>query len=344
MTSFGTLMTGTFTVPSTPSTPAPFNLALPPGYDEFQMVNVTPATQGSTSATQYIMKAYGSSSMPAGSAFISQKTNGAATIALEKTLSSGGFTFVQDSGHYPLGASVAVTAVSQAQPAVVSTGNTAGLTANSSVVTMYNVAGMQQISGLPFTIGTIVANTSFTLAYLDTTNATSFPTAGTTGSYRFVAFPENYFFPRRNYITNISQATSAIITFSVTNKFVVGEYIRISVPTGFGMTQMNGQLAQITAVGAADASGFTNTVTVNVNSTAFNAFVWPITIPTTFAQAVDVAETATILTQAEVNNSFTGIQIAGGAAGAAVLDTTTPGQTYQWFARKGANFGLQTSL
>lgn len=328
MTSFGSQMTGTFVSAGTL-----FNISLPPGYDEFSMVNITDI--GSTAANTNVMRAYGTSAMAAGSAYYNPKTSGAATNALEVSTTTGGFTIVPDSGHAALSASVATTAVSQAGPAVVSTGSTAGLVANSSVVKMYNVAGMQQISGLDFTVGTIVANTSFTLAYLDTT---AFAAAGTTGSYRIIPFPEQYFFPRRNTITNISQATQAIVTLSVTNKYVVGEFIRMVVPNGFGMTQMNGQLAQIVAVGTADASGFTNTITININSTAFTAFSWPASgsVPVTFAQTVDVAETATILTQAEVNNSFTGVQIG--------TTVQTSGKTYQWFAKKGANFGLVTTL
>jgi len=334
MTSFGALITGTFT---TPATPTPFNISLPPGYDEFQMVNVTSTSLASTSASTFLMKAYGCSSLPAGYAYKQKKTNGAATNALETTISSGGFTIVPDSGHYPLGASTAVTGVSQAAPALVTTGSTTGLSSNASTVVMYNVTGMQQISGIEFDVGTVVANTSFTLKYLDTTG---FAAAGTGGFWRQNFFPNQYFFPRRKFITNISQAASAIVTLSVAHQYVVGEYIRMVVPSAFGMTQMNGQLAQITAVGAADASGFTNTITINVNSSAFTAFAWPASATvSTFAQTVDVAETATILTQAEVNNSFTGVQI-----GTGVLDSDSASQTYQWFARKGANFGLVTSL
>jgi hypothetical protein len=328
MTSFGSLMTGTFV-----GTTAPFNISLPPGYDEFEMVNITDI--GSSASATPVMKARGTSAMAAGSAYYSTKTNGASTLDLEKTTTTGGFTIVPDSGHYPLGASIVTTAVSQAAPGVVSTGTTTGLIAGSSVVRMYNVAGMQQVSGMDFTVGTVVGSTSFTLAYLDTS---AFLAAGTTGSYRVVPFPNNYFFPKRNYITNISQATQAIVTLSVTNKYVVGEYIRMIVPNGFGMTQMNGLLAQIVAVGATDGSGFTNTVTINVDSSAFTAFAWPASgaVPITFAQTVDVGETATILTQAEVNTSFTGVQV-----GSTVM---TSGKTYQWFARDGANFGLLTSL
>jgi len=278
------------------------------------------------------MKARGTSAMAAGSAYYSTKTNGAATLDLETTTLSGGFTIVPDSGHYPLGASFAVTAVTAANPAVVSTGTTTGLVSGSSIVRMYNVTGMQQISGMDFTVGTVVASTSFGLKYLD---ASGFAAPGTGGSYRLVPFDSGYFYPRTRTITKITQAASgAVITMSVAANFAVGEYVRLVVPSAYGMTQMNGLQGQVTAV----TTGATNTITVNIDSSAFTAFAFPATgsATTTFAQVVPIAEIATILTQAEVNQSFTGVQI-----GATVQ---TASKTYQWFARKGANQGLVVSL
>lgn len=323
MTSFGSQMTGTFVSAGTP-----FNISLPPGYDEFSMINLT--SLGSTAANTNVMRAYGTSSMNAGSAYYNTKTSGAATLAIEAMTTSGGFTIVPDSGHYPLGASTVSTAVNQAAPAVVLTGTTTGLVAGSTVVRMYNVAGMQQISGMDFTVGTVVGSTSFELKYLD---SSGFAAAGTTGSFRIVPFEPNYFQPRRKYITKITKAAQAVVTLSVTHNYVVGEYVRMVVPNGFGMTEMNGLQALITAIDTTN-----NTITINVNSTAFTTFAFPATgsVPFTFAQTVDMAEQATILTQAEENKSFTGVQIGS--------SVQTSGETYQWFAKKAANFGLVTSL
>lgn len=337
MTSFGSQMTGTFV-----STGTPFSISLPPGYDEFSMVNVS--SIGSTAADSRVMRAYGSSAMPAGYGYYNPKTSGAATLALETTITSGGFTVVPDSARAALGPSVAITAVSQAAPALVSTGSTLNLVADTSVVRMVNVAGMQQISSVDFTIGSIVSNTSFTLKYMDTGAENGFNAAGTTGFYRIVPFPYQNFFPKRKTIADMTGTVddthgNIIVTFTTLHQYVVGEYVRLIVPNGFGATALNGQLAKIIATGALDENNFTNTVTLDLTWEATGAlgWGWPTTqTALTVAQTVDVAETATILTQAEVNNSFTGVLIGG--------TVQTSGETYQWFAKKGDNVGLVTTL
>jgi hypothetical protein len=319
------LLTGTFA-----STGALFNLSLPCGYDSFEMVNLTDI--GSTEAATPVMRAQGTSAMSAGSAYYNLKTSGAATNALELSTATGGFTVVPNSGAYPLGASVATTAITAANPAVVSTGSTTGLASNQGIVRIYSTTSMLQITAMDFSVGTVVTDTSFGLRYL---NASGFAAPGTTGSYRIVPF-DQAFYPRTRTITAITAANPAVVTMSVTHGMVVGEYVRMVVPTAFGMTQMNGLQGKITAV----TTGSTNTITLDIDSSAFTAFAFPTSANSanglTFAQVVPIAETATLLTQAETNNSFTGVQIG--------TTVQTSGKTYQWFARKGVNFGLQTSL
>lgn len=323
MTSFGSQMSGTLV-----GTTAPFNISLPPGYDDFEMINITDI--GSTAASTPVMKARGTSAMSAGSAYYSTKTNGAATLDLETTTTSGGFTIVADSGHYPLGASRVCTAETAANPSVVSSGTTTGLVAGSTIVRMYNVTGMQQISGMDFTVGTVVASTSFQLKFLD---ASGFAAPGTGGTYRIVPFDSGYFYPRVRTITKVTTGTTTQIQMSVLANFAVGEYVRLVVPSAYAMTQLNGLQGKVTAFDAT-----TNTITVDIDSSAFTAFAFPASgsATTSFAQVVPIAEVATILTQAEVNQSWTGVQV-----GPTVM---TSGKTYQWFARKGAAQGLVTSL
>lgn len=300
------------------------NISLPSGYDQFTMVNITDI--GSTAGTTPVMRAYGSSLMAAGSAYYNLKTNGAATLALETTTTSGGFTFVSDSGSTAPSGATAITAITNAAPPVVSTGSTSGLS-NSDIVRVYGTTGQLNIAGLDFTIGSLVANTSFELSYMVAPGA-----AATAGFWRRIPFDAR-FYPRRRIITSISKATSAVIVMSVTHGFTVGQQVRIIVPTGFGMTEMNGLLVTITAINTT-----TNSITVNVDSSAFTTFAFPTSalaaLGTSFAQVVPVGEAATVpyqnlLDDATDNVSFTGIQI-----GATVQ---TSGKLYQWFARNGVS-------
>ena len=304
----------------------PKNIPLQSGYQSFELINLTDI--GSTAAATPVMKARGTSLMNAGSAYVSTKTNGAATLDLENTILTGGFSFVSNSGAALPGASVATTATTAANPAVVSTANTAGLTSGLSVVRVINLTNMQQIAGMDFTVGTVVPNTTFGLKYLD---ASGFAAAGTNGFYRIIPF-DPAFYPRRRFITGITNALQAVVTMSVAHDYTVGQQVRINVPAAFGMVEMNGLLGTVVAI----TTGATNTITLNIDSTGFSAFAFPTSgvaaTGVTFPQVVPVGEAATapfqnLLDDATVNLSFRGVVV-----GSAVQ---TVGKTYQWFASAG---------
>jgi hypothetical protein len=107
------MLTGTFTSDGLART-----ISLPSGYDSFELVNITDI--GDAGATTQVMRAKGYSSLPAGSAYLNLKTNGAATLAIESMITTAGFTFLSDSGDQTPGAAVAVTAITNATPAVIS--------------------------------------------------------------------------------------------------------------------------------------------------------------------------------------------------------------------------------
>ncbi len=322
-------LTGTFTSDGNTKT-----ISLPSGYTDFRMINITDI--GSTAANTNVMRAEGSSSMAAGSGLYNPKTSGAATLALEVSTTTGGFTFISDSATRLNGAAVATsgTDINRANPAVVSTGTTTNLVDTVSVVRMINNTGMLQVSGMDFTVGTIVASTSFELKYLD---SSGFAADSTAGFYRIVnADPR--FYPRARYITAITQASSAVITLSVTHGYTVGQAVRIYVPSAFGMTEINGLLGNITAV----TTGSTNTITVDIDSSGFTAFAFPTSAiaaaGVTFAQVVPVGEAAinsssqaygNLLDDATDNVSFTGISIG--------TTVQTTGKLYQWFASKATS-------
>jgi hypothetical protein len=314
------IITGTFA-----STGVAHNLTLPSGYTEIELTNVS--NLGSAAANTNVMKAWGSSDMPAGAGIFAAKTNGAATIQIPTHVAANGFTFVSDSASTALGAANAtITAISQASPAAVSLTSTAGL-AGSDVIRVYSTTGMLQIAGMDFTIDTVVANTSFNLSYIDTSG---FAAAATAGTLRRVPFDPR-FYPRRRFITGITAATSAVITLSVTHGFTAGQAVRIKVPDGWGMTEIDGLIGNITAVNTT-----TNTITVDIDSSAFTTFAFPTSATaaagTEMPQVIPVGETANAtyannLDDASDNQAFTGVIIG--------TSMQTTGVTYQWVARRG---------
>ncbi len=322
-TPINAILTGTFTSAGTA-----VNLNIPSEYTSIKLYNITDL--GSTAAATPVMLAWGTSSMSAGSGIIQTKTNGAATLGTATTLAAnaGGFTFVRDSASSALGAALTVTSTTNAAPPVVSLASTAGL-ATGDVVRYVNSAGQLNISGYDFTIGSVVANTSFSLLYMGAPGG-----AGTGGSVRRVPYDPRFYPPYR-YITAITQASSAVITLSVTHQFTVGQQVRIIVPTAFGMTQMNNQTGIITAINTT-----TNTITVNIDSSGFTAFAFPTSAVAALgvspALVVPVGEGAVnttampfgnLLDDATRNTSFNGVIV-----GTAVQTT---GKLYQWVAERG---------
>jgi hypothetical protein len=75
------------------------------------------------------------------------------------------------------------------------------------------------------------------------------------------------FIPNLQYITNITQAFPAVVTFLDNTNFTVAEWISFRVPPPNGMIQLNNQKAQIISLTP-------NTVTIAVDTTNFYPFIY----------------------------------------------------------------------
>ena len=303
-------------------------------YNQTNLMNSSPTTP---IATQFFWQ----SGMAQNSMFSFYKSNAADANNLSQYNTTGGFYTVNNTINIP-GPSVAITAISNATPPVVSTGNTAGL-ANGSIVRIYNTTGAQQLGGLDFTIGAVSTNTSFTLAYVSSI------AAATAGSYRLIPY-DKYWYPPTRVISNISSATQAIVTMTVTHNFTIGQRIRFVIPTvtatAYGTTALNLMEATIVNINQADTNGFTNTITVNIDTTAFGAFAWPLTTDPAHSQplvvpvgentAQAITSNTNILGDAEVNLGYIGIALTGGAASPGGAN----GNVMYWIAGKSYSGGL----
>jgi hypothetical protein len=269
------------------STGAAQVVSIPAGFDQFVLRNRTTLAAGAG-----IIESKYWLGMANATAETKTVAGGAITDAI---IVANGFTYVDDSTNQLSAPNATTTAISQAAAAIVSLTSTAGLNAGD-VIRFYSTTGMLQIAGMDFSIDTIVANTSFRLPYL---NSAGFGAAGTAGTFRRVAFANNYkFYPSWRYITGITAAAQAVVTFSVTHQYVVGQKLSLRIPTAFGMTQMNGLTGTVVAINTT-----TNTVTLDIDSSAFTAFAFPTSATAaagvSFPIAVPAGESATILTGAE---------------------------------------------
>ncbi len=279
-------------------------------------------------------------------------TNGRGTI-YTKTVTTNALTvgqiaanagfFVTDTAINNPGPSVALTSISNAAVPVVATGNTAGLVAGDTV-RIFSTLGAQQLRGVDFTIGSVVANTSFTLAFMRQI------AAGTTGTFRKIPYNPLFYPPTRvisKIIANPANSAQAIVTMTVTHNYTVGQKIRFLIPevtsTAFGMTELNNVEATIVAIGEADAQSTTNTITVDVDVTGFTAFAWPLTTDGefTFPQitpvgqntAESLAQGVDILGDAAYNTAQFGMTLAAGTLSPAGV----AGNVITWVAGKSFN-------
>ena len=264
-------------------------LSIRSGFDWIETYNYTQALAAQIGAVG--VKFYWQAGMPLGSAF--ETTKGVAGAAGEFVVATGGFSVI-DTAATPFGPlHTDVTAVSAAAIPVVTETAVNGLTSGD-VIRLTNIAGGSQISGMDFTVGysTLTAGT-FSLEYMPQI------VAGTTGNWQKLNLGslENSFYPTRRFVTAVSNAAQAVIRLSVRHLYTVGQKVRISIPSVYGMT-LAPTIATIVAVNTATAAAG-NTITVDLDTTGLAPFVFPLTAATPFTHAfvVPVGEdTATALT------------------------------------------------
>ena len=192
-------------------------------------------------------------------------TTGAVTIPA--TATTNGFR-VYNTQNPPIYSADTISAVTAANPAVVSVDSSTGSVQVGDVVRMINTTGMLQISGYDFEVTALSVDSTITLN-IDTQNEAA---AATDGEVRLIIPGKMY--PRRRFIVplsgaaGITQATSAVVSTSVAHDFTVGEKVRLKVPSAYGMTEANDQVATVTATS-------TYTVTLDLDSSGFTAFSLP---------------------------------------------------------------------
>lgn len=287
------------------STGATQTLQIRSGVDWIRTYNYTQIAANSL-ATGY--EFYFQLGMPQGGGLEYVSNAGGTAVNIVPIAAGAGFTIVDSSLNVP-GAQIAITGGTNAVQPVYSTANTAGLSTGS-VVRLTNLTGQANLSGYDFSIDTIVPNTSFRIA---NALANAPGAVATAGFYRIIPFDPLYYPTRRN-IVKITQAAQAVVTTSVNHGYVPGMSVRLSVPAVFGMTQADGLLVNITAVTA-------GTFTVDLDTTAFTAFVFPsaAAVPFTPASCQPVGEETdqfsnpNLLDDATVNTAYIGVQLAAGA-------------------------------
>lgn len=111
-----------------------------------------------------------------------------------------------------------------------------------------------------------------------------------------LAFPNPIYQPAMRIVTAMTNSNPIVVTTSFSHLYLSGLIVRIDIPKGFGMLQMNQKFGPITVINDTQ-------FTLPIDSTYFDLFVIPTQFPESFqhAQAVPFAEVNDQLKQAVRN-------------------------------------------
>jgi hypothetical protein len=204
-----------------------------------------------------------------------------------------GFTYVPTVPYVEAQASSAITAITAASPAVVSQTNTYS---ENDILVLYNTTGMLQIAGMPFEIST-VSGSAYTLTGLQ---AVGFAAAATSGNTRRISNKEAVE-PQCMFITEITKASQAVVRTSVNpgRYYVAGMMIYFSVPSSFGMVEINGKMAKIVSINETNY-----TMTIDLDTSSYTTFAFPASTATPTTRLFATLASSGQLTQ---QNQLTGV-------------------------------------
>ena len=221
---------------------------------------------------------------------------------------SGGFTYITS---FPQPqAALTGTTITKATAAVASVTNTYS---NGDQVVIYNAVGMEQISGMTFTISS-VSGSSFTLLGL---NSSAFVTAATSFLVRRVAQSSIAYTepmaPTFLYVTAVTQAVGAQVTYSQLHNLVVGQKIEFTVPASFGMVQLNNFYQQANKPIIVQTVIDPYNITINIDTTNYTAFALPASSlsPTAqlFATTAPAGQAATLNPVTQVTTGYDFVKV-----------------------------------
>jgi hypothetical protein len=188
---------------------------------------------------------------------------------------SGGFTFI-DPANPPTYAALVGTTVNKTT-LVVSMSNT-GSIAVGDTVRLLNPVGMLEANGFSAQVTAVSVNSSITLGYLASAVSSGLSFASNASACSILKYIPSQFYPKALQVAYITQASQAVVYFARPNDFTPGQLVDFMIPTAYGMVQ----LSNMTALPGGPArvlsvtnSSTTSSITINVNTTGYTAFIYP---------------------------------------------------------------------
>lgn len=296
MTEYSRMAHGSFT-----STGAAKVINLPFQPDYIEIVNTTAAA---TPANHGIPYAQWDSNMGQGTAIVSLFN--ATPVLTTDSVATNGFSTFSAGLALQYGTTLAISGITKANPAVVTTTTNHGYATGDVVVFtglfQSSTTGMPQICEIPFTV-TVTGATTFTIPWnTNQTNYTALSGSPSGASVKKILYPYLYA-PGVSFISAITLGTTTTIDTTTAHNLVVGSEVAFRIPSPWGTTQLNSYPPQQGSVPGFPVYGYVtsvtdaNTVVVNINSAAFTAFNSNVTVAGTsgrsFAQMVAVGDVNT---------------------------------------------------
>ncbi len=274
---FTILNGGSFT-----STGAGVKIPIPSSADYFRTWNITQLAAASPTVVvggEWFGSKFGAGASPDNGG-IRWKKAGSSVIQMDSfttSTASNGFTYVTT---YPnVGPPVTGFSSTAANPAVVTQTNTYS---NGDIVRIYIATGDLTVAGIDAQISS-VSGSGYTLLGLPATAANGFTAISAATTRRISA--TQAVDPEYLYISNISPGSVAAVPFvgsivsttvDPSNFYSVGMKIHFSVPSSFGMKEMDQLTGTIIAVNiAATTNTAAYNLCVDIDSSAFTPFVFP---------------------------------------------------------------------
>ena len=240
-------------------------------------VKVWNYTSAATPAENGVPYGYWNSNMGQGYAMISAFN--ATPVLTTDVITSNGISTFSAGLSFQYGAQIAISGITKASAAVVTTGSAHGYATGDVVVFqgLYqsSTTGMPQICGMPFVI-TVTGATTFTIPW--NTNQSNYTalSGSPSGAYvKKVLYPFLYA-PGVSFISAITTGSTTTIDTTAPHNLVIGQQVAFHIPSSWGTIQLNQNNNTIIpsqpvygyVVSVTDA----NTVVVNINSSAYTAF------------------------------------------------------------------------
>lgn len=141
-----------------------------------------------------------------------------------------------------------------------------------------NMTSAPELGGLAMTVTAVGSTTQFTTLLNSTNSLTSVGTVYRFGNANLPT--RSLYYPENRAIAAITLANPMVVTTLVRQNYQVGDVVRFSIPSVFGMQQLNttssGLPVQFTVSAVNNAVGTQTVSFSNVDSTNFTAFAWPL--------------------------------------------------------------------